>query len=352
MPYKYKKWLIWDNTVLDIMHIVNCKDSINGVCYSKKSVTGCIDMCKGNCSFGYHVTYPDGSTMCFIMDNNSYPYLNPLYHLVDQSTYPKLNKVKISSFVDTEKFSFPPQEASLVFYKDILTLQDISTGATLGAKDDLDIRDNQVIYMGKLVDNNVQFLPIKLSINALFHYVTIKYGDPIRIYVPNTALMVRVDNKSNLLTWQATLSVFDDEDIAFKILPINSNRKIGDDISYGDSFYITYSNIFIVVVNRKYNYLQVVHGKIDTILQNEDYTSVFTLVSKMTGYYCGNSQCKSVAIRDIDKNGKYKGNIVYKKNDCWLLCKKTSKTGYYTIIIVSVILIILSIIFFLIRTYY
>src|ERR1700758_49659 len=96
-PWKYKdKWLVWPNTVLEYFDLVDCNDTINGVCLEGKSMTECIDSCLDkDCGAGYHVRFASGKTVCVPLKITR-SYVNPVYLLQHQSFYPGLDHVDIS----------------------------------------------------------------------------------------------------------------------------------------------------------------------------------------------------------------------------------------------------------------
>ena len=57
-PKRYKnKWLIWSETVLDILDVSDCDDTISGVCLYNKTLEECIDECVKDCGAGYHIDF-------------------------------------------------------------------------------------------------------------------------------------------------------------------------------------------------------------------------------------------------------------------------------------------------------
>ena len=80
-PYRYKHWLIWPNTVLSLMDISDCDDTINGVCLKDKTIEECIDECVGDCGAGIHAKFRDGRTICVPMRTALHPSLNPVFRM-------------------------------------------------------------------------------------------------------------------------------------------------------------------------------------------------------------------------------------------------------------------------------
>jgi len=318
-PRLYKhKWLIWTDTVFEFLNISDCNDTINGICLSGKTVEQCIDECHSGSSAGYHIQFQDGSSICVPIITDMHPTLNPVHRLRNQSIYsPALDHVKVTTFVDTDVFPFPPEEANVVFYGDILVLKDIENGYTIGTEY-AEIKGQGRIYMGKEKDDNIQILPAQKYAPQLLKYQPVLYGDTIHFSVPGTSLIAG-DSMTieNALIWELSTGVFHGDDMAFRILPISGKKRIGNVITYDDTFIVQYTDSSIVAVNPQYNYLQLMYNI------SPDYHHEFQFISKMTGYYCDGTKCKSVPIKDIKtigEAGRYKGVTVGRNKKCWGTC--------------------------------
>ena len=357
LPQKYQdKWLIWPKTVLSFMNNADCDDTINGICLKNKTVTECVSECKGECGAGYHVQFENGNTICVPIRTAIHPYLNPVYRLQNQNMYPQLKNVQVSTFVNREKFPFPPNWANAVFYHDILNLQDVKTKLTLSDKNGK-IQNKDLLYMNSKRALNIELIPAQISTPQIVEYVPVRYGDLIRISIPATSLLATVDTFGlHNIHWEINSGISINPDIAFKIVPVTQGRQIGDIISYSDHFKILYQDTTLVMMHDKTKQL---HLKFNTN-QNEDNDAVFTFISKMTGYYCKNGNCEKVPISDIETDyltGTYKGAAVSRNPHCWGFCdfsvddsldfqpyEKQGGFSYKMIILSIVIIAILSII--------
>jgi hypothetical protein len=353
-PWKYKdKWYIWPETVLDILEISDCNDTINGICLSGKSVEDCIDQCVGDCAAGYHVQFDDGRTICVPIRTSIHPDLNPVYRLRTQNIYPELSHVKISTYVNTEVFPFPPDSANVVFYQDILTLKDSVYGTTIRTTSAHD-EGHSLIYMTKGGDENIQLVSNTDTAGKLSQYEPVRYGEPFQIAVPNTSLLARLGKtQKDTLEWELVVNMFSNLDISFKIISINGEKKLGDVLSYGDIFAIMYSEDSVVVVNPRYDYLMVDYDNLENALEDRTSVKTFQFVSKMMGYYCDGKDCKEIAISDIETSGKYKDMSVGRNPGCWGICNYSMhplsdfspQSSRNRLILGMIIFIILSIIF-------
>ena len=319
-PWRYKnKWMVWPETTLDSIIISDCNDTINGICLSGKTISQCIDECKEGCAAGYHMEFKNGTTLCAPLLTNNRPHLNPVHRLRKKEIYRELENVKISTFVNTDYFPFPPEEGNVVFFQDILSMSDKLNGMSITLKNN----DHDLIYLDKDMENNLQFIDALITASQVERYMPLRYGQPCQIATPATSLLISVSSK-NTLEWKESSRLFSTENTTFSLIPIDSTKKLGDLVTYNDVFGIKHGNS-LVVANIHYPYLQLSN---DTI-ENKDIIYKFILTSKMMGYYCDGRNCKQVPIKDIEtigSAGMYKGVTVGRNPDCWGVCKYTNST--------------------------
>lgn len=324
-PWIYKnKWMIWSETILDNIKIADCKDTVNGICLSGKTVQQCIDECVGECAAGYHVQFRNGNTICVPIRTSIHPYLNPVYRLRNQTIYPELKEVKVSTFVNTNIFPFPPDYANVVFYRDVLTIKETVYNTTIGTET-AKIENRGMIYLGLRVDNNIELLPTQQTATQVSQHIPLRYGEPFHISVPNTSLLAVMSiTLAPALEWNSTSGMFYGNDTSFRIMPIDDSKRVGDIVSYDDKFAILYADDSVVVVDSNYNYLTTEYNSLENILNEKKAICTFQFISKMMGYYCDGSKCKSVPIKDIQTfgtSGRYNGMIVGRNIGCWGLCE-------------------------------
>ena len=364
-PWLYKdKWMIWSNSVLDMIKISDCDDTINGICLTGKTVQECIDQCIGECAAGYHIEFKDGATICVPIRTSIHPYINPVYRLKKQSIYPELDNVKVSTFVNTDFYPFPPESANVVFFRDIITMKDTVNGNMITTQN-AEIKGQELIYMKQGNENNITLLPTHMSNGQVSKYMPMRYGEPFKLSIPSTSLIAKVNTNSDFLEWGAHVGFFNETDISFRVMPINSSKLLGDIVTFDDTFAILYANDAVVVLYPENNYLQLANINLQDALKNTDFVSTFQFISKMQGYYCDGNECKPVPIKDVQTFGPaglYKGVTVVKNPDCWGVCNylnpgtrdiypllttlpKTRYIKIYWWILGMIIVIILSIIF-------
>ena len=322
-PWKYKnKWLVWPETVLDIITISDCKDTINGICLSGKTIEECIDECKGSCAAGYHIQFENGSTLCAPIRTDIH-YQNPIHRLRRKSIYPELNNVKISTFVNVDYFPFPPEEANVVFFQDLMTITDSVTGLSIGTSKNEN--SGKLVHLVKEGENNVQITQARITGSQISNSMPLRYGHPFQIAIPATSLLISVSSKNNLV-WESLpdIFIFSTDESTFSLIPLDSTKCDGDIVTYGDTFAITQlGGTSFVVVNTDYSYLELKHDNLERILNNKKFICTFTITSKMIGYYCDGRNCKPVPIKDINTSGmsgRYRGVTVGRNPSCWGVC--------------------------------
>jgi hypothetical protein len=322
-PWKYKnKWLVWPETVLDSITISDCNDTVNGICLSGKTIQECIDECNEFCTFGYHIQFENGNTLCAPI-RTTINYQNPIHRLRRKSIYPELNNVKISTFVNVEYFTFPPEEANVVFFQDLMTITDSITGMSIGTENNEN--SGKRIQLVKEGENNVQITQAKISGSQIANSIPLRYGDSFQIAIPATSLLISVSPKNNLV-WESLPNIFiySTDESSFSLVPLDSTKNNGDIVTYGDIFAISKSSeSSFVVLNTDYSHLQLKYDNLEKILNNKKFICTFTLTSKMLGYYCDGKICKPVPIKDIissGMSGRYRGVTVGRNPSCWGVC--------------------------------
>jgi len=325
-PWMYNnKWAVWPETALDVMEISSCKDTIKGECEVKKSVQDCINECDASCGLGYHIEFENGNTICSTIRTDIHKHLNPIHRLKRKDSYPEFSNLKISTFINTDLFPFPPEEANVVFYQDVINIFETANGVSIKSETGENIiKEDNHIYLKKNGKHNLTFSQSVPTLDKIEKYIPVLYGDQVQIAIPGTSLLMCVTSE-NELVWNFVPKIFFTEATTFELVPLDSTKKIGDIVTYGDVFAICRINdrSSFVVVDEKYS-LILVRGNIEKVLNNEKYISKFSIKSKMLGYYCNEQECKSVKIKDMEavgKKGYYKGAIVGRDPNCLGQCK-------------------------------
>ena len=324
-PWLYKNnWMIWPETVFDVIEITDCNDTVKGFCESKNTIEECIEQCGDHCGAGYYIEFENGNTICASIRTDVHPYLSPVHRLKKKEIYPELDKVKISSFVNTNYFPFPPEEANVVFFEDIFKISLVDEGSSIKAGN---TNNNHTFVLLDKEDNgnNLQIIQSVVTAGQLAKYIPVRYGQPIQITTPATSLLITV-TPNNTVDWKSISDVFYTKETTFTLMPtLKTNKKKDELVTYGDEFIITYDQgNYLVVVDKGSNKLKIVYDNLEKVIRNNKLHYKFVMSSKMMGYYCDGRQCKSVPIKDIvtsNYSGTYKDVTVGRHPSCWGACK-------------------------------
>ena len=61
-PWTYKNnWMIWPETVFDVIEITDCNDTVKGFCEKKNTIEECIEECGDHCGAGYYIEFENGN---------------------------------------------------------------------------------------------------------------------------------------------------------------------------------------------------------------------------------------------------------------------------------------------------
>lgn len=352
-PWRYEnKWLVWPDTTLENLHLSDCNDTVKGFCLENKNLEQCISECNKGCAAGYLIEVPDNKTICVPIRQALDADSNPVHRLRPKSIYPELDRTKITTFINTDVYPFPPKSANAVFYRDILSIKETKNNMSIGTESNK-IDGKDIIFMDKSNDDNLQIIQTKVASPQISKYRPVRYGDPVQLSVPGTNLMARSSSSfPGMLQWLSTPNMIDGTDFSFRIIPTDTGKKEGDIISYADTFSIVYNDISTLIINYSNNSLHLQN------YDNKNTPSTFQFVCKMDGYYCDNGECKKIPMLETTMDGLtayYKGSMVTRDSACWGLCKndnmvlsttgmppqgKNDNTGL-------IVLIVLLILFFL-----
>lgn len=334
-PWKYKNWMIWPNTVINELYFSNCEDAIKGVCLKNKSIKECIDSCSGDCFIGYHVTLPDKSTICVPIGDLVDRDINPLYILKPQSVL-NLKRIEISTFINTDKISFPPKDVNTIFYKDIINIESIKfVGSYLGANSSDKVNNTAPVFTQDKFKLN--FLTIDAENPVLQEVQKLNYNDRVLINIPGTDIIL---TQNDGLLWKQILQPFKNSNFFVVKSPSGKQGPVENE----DEIIFETKGQFLTTDGKELKLSKVS----DNTLAN-----VFRINSMMKAYYCENNKCKSGPVKSV-KDKKF----ATKSPFCLNLCDKNSlkfsnsppknRTWIYLIIIVIVLLAIFIPLFVLI----
>lgn len=285
-PFKYKDWNIWNRTAIDEMNYntVGCSDTLNGVCLKNLSLKDCIE--ESTDGIGYHIEFKNGESICAPLKVDLYPTLNIVYKLVNQEAHPELNDVNITTFLNNNKYNFPPLNSSIIFYYDIIKIKNIESNLYFG----INKKDN-IIEFTNNEDNavNLQFIPANTFAPRIVNYEPLKYGDKFNIVIPNTTLILYKNINTDIFEFIESSTI--NQPFIFELSPIN-NVGNTNKVLYIDMFTIIYSFRNIVTLN-KYDMLEGLYQNIEKLNErdNPNVKNTFMAISQMVGYYCQDDKC-------------------------------------------------------------
>jgi hypothetical protein len=369
-PEIYKnKWLKFDKTLLYPMSINDCNDTIDGICFKNLTLDQCMDKCTNDCDVGYHVQIGDKESICVpLLSKNIIP-INPSYRLEHQDIYNFKDNVNITFFQDKDKYPYPPDTTSIVFYKNILDIRsyndkDLYMQVNINKK-------NSLIRMGKNGGTNINLLP-KYSNNFVDNWEAVQYNTNLSINIPQTSLTMRVttvhhkvkfeildpnlDNTNELHT--SRLFYFEPKD-----------PKLKGNVKWFEPIYIKSLENRYLVIDYDINIIR--------LSKNNTEKSLFCLVPQLIPHYCENNVCKSTSFEDIyidettnslkikDSNGNLKK--IYFNDNCWNQCTQienslqalktenpiinTNKNVYKIVSIIIAVVLVLVILILVIKSH-
>ena len=320
---KDNNWLIFQDSIFNNLSVMDCNDTVEGICYTDKTFDQCIQSCKDNasCGAGYYIKGL-GKNICVPLRTTIYRDVNPIYRLRNQSIYPELDNMDVKTFIDKDTFYFPPVEANTVFFMDHLLITNVDDSLTLQTSPlSYDFNDAKFEKDGSLI---VQLLPIRANITVGTNYKHVNYGEPFAINIPGTSLVLRQSRSKKHMTWiprRDSLTLSD----SFSISPIMPDKKMGDPISYSDTFSIKYSDIDTISVSDSLHFTSIYYGSYKDA-KSRGHSVTFKFIPKMKGYYCADDgSCTEMNLEDMVVNkkgiGTYNGLDVGRNPGCWGVCK-------------------------------
>lgn len=298
-PLKYDDWLIWRNTAFDEMGFnrVGCSDTIDGICNKNISIEECINKSKDG--VGYHIEFKNGDSICVPLRTALYPDLNVVYKLRNQDIHPELEGTKVTTFLNTNKYKFPPENPNIIFYFDIFELKNIESNLFFSTNN---VNSKIIEFTNTKNPTNLQIVPSTTFASQIVNYEPVKYGDKFNIILPGTTFVLTLNIDTNNFEWKQSSTI--NQEFTFQFLPLDLNNtyhkeKLGKKISYGDQFVIINSSVNVLKLNT-YNNLEAEYVSLDYIIGRNDIDirNTFSAISKMIAYYCENDLCKPVAMSE------------------------------------------------------
>ena len=324
-PVRYKNFLVWPGTVLNMMDYIDCAQTAKGYCMSGKSLEECIDITAAEgTGLGTLITYPNSDTICMPIRTDVYPNVNPLHNLRIQAIYPQLRHTTVHTFVDTSKFTDPDYYANAMYAYDIVEMINVETGYTLSPGSatetkrqyDLWFNDSPSLRLQLASFNSPEFVP----------YNKITHGESIILYVPGTSMDLIGTANNTIVAANGANRI-----VPFELVAIDKKDK--DYISYDDTFALKYGESF-VVLDEIMNFLYFVNVDLDVLLASKESSSTsstssdsfffqFRFRPQVDVYYCKDNVCFRTELNKTKMDGvraTYKGRPVSRQPDCWEKC--------------------------------
>ena len=338
-------WVIFPNSIFSNLETMDCNDSIEGICYNDKTLNQCISLCEKSpeCDYGYYINKNIGQNICVPLKKHN----NPIHRLRKKDIYPILDNATTKVFINKNIYDFPPKDANTLFFMDNFNIQNVETGMILETSPISHKKNKQDVQFTKNGDLIVQILQVPPDLSAGIQYVPVKYGDPIALNIPNTTLIMRENSLNDHIEWVPRSEIIP-VNMTFKLIPITNNKKIGDTVSFSDTFCI-YSNVYILGIDNQSMLEKLYYNTYDQAIDKKENVT-FRFYPKMKGWYCdknNNGKCTEIPLSKMKINNKgiamYNGSEILRNPGCFGTCSKTSK-GRKHIIMIVFFLIIISVI--------
>ena len=320
-----------------------CRDTIHGICYEDISLSDCINKCKKSpeCDAGYYLQN-NNKSYCLDLMTGIAPDTNPVLYMRKKDDFKDTNNLSTYTFINTDVFPYPPNDANILKYDDIILLHNVETNSNLATNDTKGII---------LFDKN-KSTDIRIISRYPRHIInSVKYQELIGLIIPETNLLLRESVYINgLMAWMAVASWKVFEEDALILIHANENKD-NQSIQYGDKFHILYNRVAFLGLNPSNKLKIYFQSKDDMISQRIPFT--FQFIPKNNGYYCDNGLCNSITMDKTTINGKgreYNGKTIYRSDICYGVCEgiprgvKAIMTKHPVILItIAIILIIIGI---------
>lgn len=323
-PNERRSWLIFQKATVSNLEVFNCTSTVDGRCTYGMTLQECIDSADSTSGMGYFVKPSSGKSICAHIDTSIHPRIDYTKVLRNQSLYPALNSTESTVFLDAGKYKFPPEQANIVFYRDIMNLYSVNTDLLLGGDK---YKTDNLEPIG--FDSTANGLNIMLTYEKQIPlqagvFIPVQYGDKFNIRIPSTSLVLQKDVDSDIFVWTPFISTSSSVAHNLFTFKIPKGKKKGDNVVYGDQFELVYG--VNTISNDEHMNMAINNFPSDSHL--------FEFVSKMIGFYCEDGSCKEIPINKIKKKGEsgsYKGKNITRNRGCYGLCTSVSTSVWDTL---------------------
>ena len=305
-PYEYQNFYVFDNVILDDLRVSDCVDTIDGECKTNVSLNECIKICSesDDCNNGYYIKAIDKSFCVPLrksLRNDTFYYSR----LKPKNIYPELLNLDTNVFVKKEE-PFPPDRANTVFYTDKLMLKNVKTGKILGIGN----RNKKESGDDAIFDNrnfDITILPTIMNTdNSNIQYIPVKNNENINFNIIGSSRYLTGKKDGSIVFQKRT------EFPTYNFQIITSSTKKAP-LYYGEQFQLLFDNKTVVYDETA--------NTISLIQSPQNANNLFTLVPDFDVFYKIDSNCNPIPLSSCDVDGvkaKYKNNICYRNNTCWI----------------------------------
>ena len=351
-PRKHGRWLVFPNTAFDQLDLSDCNDAIDGVCLSGKSLDECISHCAQDpslCAAGYFISHPKGN-ICVPIRTNIHDRLNPAYRLRNANMYPELREKSVATYIDAEKFPFPPKNVNAVFFQDPFVLENVATGSRLRLLNRAS--DGNLVEFGEPQEDGDKggertvLLPQRDTMYTNQVYIPVEYGEPVVLNVPGTSLLMR-PVEHDYMGWVSRMAVDSGDQNVIRFHRANGDPEGSNLLNYDDTVYMTYQNVFVVVFDEDKQSLRLEYSSYADAL-TKGLNVHFRLSPRIQVYHCEDGECKSLSLAKTKMRGaeaSHNGNPVSRNPTCWGFCpKKTFAAKHlYWVFLAAVLMLIVTV---------
>ena len=359
-------WLIFPNTIFSDLTTMDCDDTIEGICYNEKTFDECIDLCEKSpeCNFGYYISHLQNNRNICAPIRDLLGNSNPAYRLRSKNMYPELDTTVVKTFINRNKYKFPPPEANTVFFMDNFFIENVETNTRLESSPLLG--KSNIVKFEKDGNLQVQLFEIPPNLSAGIQYVKLQYGQKFAFNIPRTTLVMREsDGIVSQMEW-VSRSFSLSPDTVFSLYPLMPGKKLGDDVLYSDTFAI-HIGPFIIGINTFLHATKYYFESYDNA-KSRGHNVTFRFIPQMKGWFCNdNKECTEIPFSKMQIDDKGVGRInelpIGRNPGCWGVCnykikgthilkpldKYTGKRRKYSIFLFFIISSVALILFGLLR---
>lgn len=345
-----KDFLLFDDVLIPgiLNYDRGCRASIHGVCfdYDNKTLDQCMQLCEKDedCGAGYFIDFKDKYTACVPLRTSVYPDANPAFGFFPSGSIEQEGKFDSKVFLKKGAFNYPAGNSACVYYQDIASLETLESKRSI----ETDGSEEQ-IRLGDFGQVHIRVFSPSTFFNTGLE-VVVRFGDQLQLEEELANLLIKAmpDGK---VVWGASSNAITNPGENIRILPVNSENKLGDKVVYRTPMRLQSDMGKYIGMNKTTRKLELVD------MNSKDHETVFIFRSKNQFYECKNYQCVKYDKSDNPKltinkdtlNFEDNGNIIFRNAYCSLSCDDTKPVRNYQLWTIFGVILFVSIIVFFLR---